>query len=188
MSLLPTTDDASRKQDGEIQVHGLNDEEMAEVFEALSSETARNILSAIHENPAPPAELSDRLELSLQNVTYHLDNLHETGLIKVADTHYSEKGKEMNVYGPADGPVVMFVGTEERKTRFLDLLKRLVGATGILVVASLLIFVTQYNFVGAGSGDSGGGPHPFVVFPGLEFLAGGLFLIGLIVLWWIWTR
>ena len=202
MSLLPSTDDVSSDQEGEIRVHGVADEEMADVIDALASETARRILTVIYDEPAPPAEIADRLDLSLQNVMYHLDNLHEADVIRVTDTQYSQKGKEMSVYAPADDPVVVFVGTEMRKTRFLDRLKRLVGATIILLVASVIIFLSQYgNVMGLGSGDGGDPTYPlvpipgleflagpFVFIPGLEFLAGGLFVLGLIVLWWVWTR
>jgi DNA-binding transcriptional ArsR family regulator len=187
VSLLPSTDDASAKQEGEIQVLGVDEEETADVFEALASDTARRVLTAIYDEPAPPSALAERLDLSLQNVSYHLDNLEDAGIVEVADTRYSEKGKEMNVYAPADDPVVVFVGTEERKTGFLDLLRRLVGATGLLFVASVFLYLYQ------GFGRPGGaGDEPALLtllsIPGMEFLFGGLFVLALGVLWWAWSR
>ena len=86
--------------------------------------------------------------MSVQNVSYHLDNLEDAGVVEVADTRYSEKGKEMNLYAPADDPVVVFVGTEERKAGFLSLLKRLVGATGLLLLGSVLLYI--YHGFGLG--------------------------------------
>lgn len=187
MSLLPSTDDVTAEQEGEVQVLGVNEDETADVFEALSSDTARRILTAVYDEPAPPSELAERLDFSLQNVSYHLDNLEDADVVQVADTRYSEKGKEMSVYAPADDPVVVFVGTEERKTGFLDLLKRLVGATGILFLASVVMYLYQ---AGGRAGGTGGGPAILAIlaFPGLEFLLGGLFVLGLVVLWWFWTR
>lgn len=187
MPLLPSTDDVTAEQEGEIRVLGVDEDETANVFESLSSETARCILTAIYDDPAPPSELADRLDLSLQNVSYHLENLEEAGVVRVADTRYSEKGKEMNVYAPTDDPVVVFVGTEERKTGLLDLLKRLVGATGLLFLVSAFLFVFQAFGQPGGTGD-----EPTILellsFPGLEFLLGGLFVLGLVVLWWAWNR
>ncbi|WP_262181262.1 ArsR/SmtB family transcription factor [Haloarcula laminariae] len=187
MSLLPSTGDVTGEQEGEIQVLGVGDDGSADVFEALSSDTSRRILTAIYDEPAPPSVLADRLDMSLQNVSYHLDNLEDVGVIQVAGTRYSEKGKEMNVYAPADDPVVMFVGTEERKTGFRDLLKRLVGATGLLFVISTLLFAFQ------AFGQPGGASDDLTLlellsFPGLEFLLGGLFVLGLVVLLWVWNR
>lgn len=187
MSLLPSTDDATAEQEGEIQVLGIDEDETANVFEALSSDTARRILTTIYDEPATPSDLADRLNLSLQNVSYHLDNLEDAGVVRVADTRYSEKGKEMNVYAPADDPVVVFVGTEERKTGFLDLLKRLVGATGVLFLGSALLYIYQGFGVGAGGREE---PllQELLSVPGLEFLFGGVFVLALVALWWVWNR
>lgn len=187
MSLLPSADDTTPEQEGEIQVLGIDEDETVNVFEALSSDTARRILTAIYDDPAPPSELADRLDISLQNVSYHLDNLEDAGVVQVADTRYSQKGKEMNVYAPADDPVVVFVGTEERKTGFLDLLKRLVGATGLLFLGSVLLYIYQGFGVGAGGGEE---PllQVLLSIPGLEFLFGGLFILALVVLWWVWNQ
>ena len=187
VSLLPSTDDVTGEQEGEIQVLGVDEDDSADVFEALSSDTARRVLTAIYDESAPPSELADRLDISLQNVSYHLDNLEEAGVVRVADTRYSEKGREMNVYAPADDPVVVFVGTEERKTGFRDLLKRLVGATGLLVVISALLFAFQAFGRPGGAGDELT-ILELLSFPGLEFLLGGLFVLGLVVLLWVWNR
>ena len=187
VSLLPSTDDVTDKQEGEIQVLGVNEDDSADVFEALSSDTARHVLTAIYDEPAPPSELADRLDISLQNVSYHLDNLEEAGVVRVADTRYSEKGREMSVYAPADDPVVVFVGTEERKTGFLALLKRLVGATGLLFVISAFLFAFQAFGRPGGAGDELT-ILELLSFPGLEFLLGGLFVLGLVVLLWVWNR
>jgi DNA-binding transcriptional ArsR family regulator len=187
MSLLPSTDEVPAKQEGEIQVLGVDEEETADVFEALASNTARRMLTAIYDEPAPPSALAERLDMSLQNISYHLDNLEDAGVVEVADTRYSEKGKEMNVYAPADDPVVVFVGTEERKTGFRDLLKRLVGATGLLFVASVFFYLYQ------GFGRPGGaGDEPALLdllsIPGVEFLLGGLFVLAIGILWWAWSQ
>ena len=187
MSLLPSSDDVTGGQEGDIQVLGVDEDETAAVFEALASDTARRILIAIYDEPAPPSELADRLDLSLQNVSYHLDNLEDAGVVQVTDTWYSEKGKEMDVYAPADDPVVVFVGIEKRKTGFLSMLKRLVGATGILLFATVLLSVDEWL---GGLGGAGRDPSPGVLpsVPGLEFFLGGVFILGLIVLWWVWHR
>ena len=187
VSLLPSTDDVTGEQEGDIQVLGVDEDDSADVFEALSSDTARRVLTAIYDESAPPSELADRLDISLQNVSYHLDNLEEAGVVRVADTRYSEKGREMSVYAPADEPVVVFVGTEERKTGFRDLLKRLVGATGLLVVISALLFAFQAFGRPGGAGDELT-ILELLSFPGLEFLLGGLFVLGLVVLLWVWNR
>ena len=84
-------------------------------------------------------------------------------------------------------PLSCSSGTEERKTGLLALLKRLVGATGLLLLVSAFLFVFQAFGQPGGAGD---GPTllELLSFPGLEFLLGGLFVLGLVILWWVWDR
>jgi hypothetical protein len=49
----------------------------------------------------------------VQNVHYHVTNLEAVGVIDVADTCYSEKGREMNVYAVAEDPTLIFLGYDD---------------------------------------------------------------------------
>jgi predicted transcriptional regulator len=80
------------------------------VIDALASGTARSILSALYEEPRPASELAAAVGTSTQNVNYHLQKLREADLVEVADTWYSSKGAEMDVYAPAAEPLCVFVG------------------------------------------------------------------------------
>ncbi|MGM0716118.1 MAG: ArsR/SmtB family transcription factor [Halobacteriota archaeon] len=96
-----------------------------DLLAALSSETARRILATLHEEPAPPGELADRVDTSLQNAQYHLAKLEDAGAIEVVGTAYSEKGREMSIYGPADSPLVIFAGEKERASGLRAAVSRL---------------------------------------------------------------
>jgi DNA-binding transcriptional ArsR family regulator len=159
MSLLPSSPDVAA--DGDPRVVGLDSEEADDLMAALSSGTARRVLSELHEEPAPPGELADRVDTTLQNVQYHLEKLEDAGAIEVIGTAYSEKGREMSVYGPADSPLVILAGEEERAPGLRSALSRLFG--GFLALAAAGIAV-QTLFGGAsreraapagGSGDVG---------------------------------
>lgn len=110
-SLLPRTPRVERS-DGEPEVVGLDGVESGAVFSVLSSERARSILSELYREPATQSELADRVDTSLQNADYHLDNLVEAGLVTVVDQWYSEKGTEMDVYAPAGDPLVLVAAGE----------------------------------------------------------------------------
>ena len=112
MSLLPSSPDVS--PDSDPRLVGLDSDEADELMAALSSETARRLLAELHEDPAPPGELADRVDTSLQNAQYHLEKLEGAGAIEGVGTAYSEKGREMTVYGPADSPLVIYAGEQER--------------------------------------------------------------------------
>lgn len=137
MSLLPSTPDIV--PDSDPKVVGVDSDEADALMSALSSDTARRLVSELHDAPAPPAELADRLDTTLQNTQYHLERLEQAGVVEVAGTAYSEKGREMNVYAPADDPLVIFAGRDEQASGLQAALKRLVGGIGALAVGSLAI-------------------------------------------------
>lgn len=179
--LLPSESDSSPEQNGELQTLWLDSDDAGELLSCLSSETARAVLTALHEKPATASEVADRVDTSLQNARHHLGNLEEAGLVRVADTRYSSKGREMNVYAPAEEPMVVFVGREE--SGLVESLKKILPAVGVLAVASLLVqwLVT----VSTGASAPGGLPRfsdgasvvdPLFVSipPGALFFLGGL--------------
>lgn len=137
MGLLPSSPDIP--PDGEPRVVGLDSEAADDLMAALSSETARRILVALHEEPAPPGELADRVETSLQNAQYHLENLEDAGAIEIVGTAYSEKGREMSVYGPTDSPLVIFAGREERASGLRAAVSRLFAGFLALGVGGAVI-------------------------------------------------
>lgn len=156
MSLLPSEPDTSAVDETEPRVIDVNSEDAEEVLSALTSDTARQVLSELHDDPAPPAELSDRVDTSLQNIQYHLNKLEDAGAIEVIDQIYSEKGREMNVYAPADQPLVIFAGAEEQSTGLRAALSRFLGSLGIIALASVVIQEVFGDGV-AGLFDGGGG-------------------------------
>jgi len=85
-------------------------EETAAIVTALSSDTARAILSELSHEPATQSELADRVDISIQNVGYHLNRLVDTNLVTVVEQWRSEKGRTMNVYAPADASLVLVTG------------------------------------------------------------------------------
>jgi predicted transcriptional regulator len=91
----------------------LNGDQASDVLDALSSATARHILLALYDAPRPMSEVAEEVDTSVQNAKYHLDNLERADLVEVADTWYSSKGAEMDVYAPASGPLVLFAGESD---------------------------------------------------------------------------
>ncbi len=157
-SLLPIRSEPSTSE-GEPRVVDLDGEEADEVFSALSSSTAREIVATLHEEPRTQSEISDALDTTVQNVRYHLDKLEDAGLVEVVDTWYSSRGNEMSVYAPADGALI--VSSDEREaSRIRTALSRLIGGVAVIGLASLVV---QFLF-GSGSTD----PRPVS-----DFSAGG---------------
>jgi DNA-binding transcriptional ArsR family regulator len=137
VSLLPSTPDVSA--DGEPRVVGVDSEDADELLAALSSATARRIVAALHDEPAPPSKVAEEVDSSLQNVQYHLGRLEDAGVVEVAGTAYSEKGREMDVYAPADQPLVIVAAEEEETTGLKAALSRLLGGVAALLVGSAAV-------------------------------------------------
>lgn len=163
-SLLPIRSDASPGQQ-DPRVVDLEGEEADEVFGALSSKTARRIVTELHEEPRTQSDLADDVDTTVQNVRYHLDKLDDAGLVEVVDTWYSSRGNEMKVYAPADGALIVS-GDRGRASRLKTALSRLVGGVSVIGLASLLVQVvarrlgTPVSFAGSGGADDGGQFEP----------------------------
>lgn len=137
-SYIPQLQSSDPTPSGEPRVVALDSAEVDDIFETLSSDTRRAILKALYEGPSTPSELAALTDTSLQNVHYHLEKLMTVDLIESIDTRYSEKGKEMQVYAPTNDPLI-FVESEETRTRVESSLERIVGVLSLLAIGSLLV-------------------------------------------------
>ncbi|MDS0295802.1 ArsR/SmtB family transcription factor [Halogeometricum luteum] len=158
--ILPFRPDPS-DDDKEPRVVGLDGEEVSDLLSAISSETARTILSSLHEDPATPSEVADRADTSIQNAQYHLGRLEDAGLIEPDGTAYSEKGREMTVYAPADRALVVVAGREEDTSGLRSVLSRLLGGLGVVALGSVVVDRLTRTAAGptvslAGDGGEGG--------------------------------
>lgn len=136
--LLPTTPDVSAKRDGEPSVLYLDDQRTEDVIAALSSDTAMAVFRQLNEQPLTTGELADRLEMSVQSVSYHLTNLRDAGLIEVVDTCYSEKGREMDVYTVSSDPTLVVLGSKDDGVGLRKALSQLSAAIGAPAVVIAL--------------------------------------------------
>lgn len=216
--LFPFRSADDEKRDTEARLLRIDDEAADDVFDALSSRTAREILVALQEEPRTASELAEIADTSLQNVKYHLDKFDTVDLAEPVGTAYSEKGREMTVYGPTSAPLVLTAGGEEQTSSLRAFVKRVFGGLGILAGASVLVD----RVLRAGSSDGSGtlptgtqtetpqdvtapitrtvsgkvtptGTSPPTgtvvdVEPGLVFFAGGAFVLLLVAGWYLVRR
>lgn len=131
--LLPTGTDATVDRSDDPEVLCIDDEATRDVFTTLSSETAHAVFRMLNEEPATPATVAERLDLSIQNAHYHLGNLEDAGLIEVADTCYSEKGREMDVFVVAEDPTLVFLGTSDDRPSLQRAVRSLASFVGLPV-------------------------------------------------------
>ena len=154
--LLPSSSEVEPPE-GEPRVIGVDEEDAKALVDALSSETARGIFAAVHDDPATASQLADRTDTSLQNAQYHIEKLETADLIEVIDTRYSEKGREMNVYGATNAPVVLFAGSQEHGEDVRSALSSLIGGVGVVGLGAVVVQEVFGRGIGALFGATGGG-------------------------------
>lgn len=186
----------------------LSESETHDIFDALASETSRNIYRHLYEEPTTASDLANEVDTSVQNVRYHLDKLTDAGLIQQVDTWYSSRGNEMAVYSATDEALIV-AGDEQQTSELRTAIEGVMGALVLLAAASLLIdwavlelfaesiVDTGEGFTTADVGDSGPTPQmdsnptsgPLSIQdsvlnlrPGVIAFAGGLVAIGAMLL------
>jgi DNA-binding transcriptional ArsR family regulator len=107
-SILPHRPPVEAEPAGATVVDLTDDADAARI-EALAADTARAILSALHDDPATASEVASAVDTSLQNAHYHLTKLSDVGLVEVIETWYSSRGSEMPVYAPTIDQLVLTV-------------------------------------------------------------------------------
>lgn len=132
--ILPRTGETTPRRGDDPTLIYLDDERADDVLAAVQSGTARSILRALLAEPGTPAEVASTVDTSVENVGYHLDKLQGAGLVDVVDTAYSEKGREMDVYGASADPVVLLFGSAEDDRALRSALSELVPAVGPVAV------------------------------------------------------
>jgi hypothetical protein len=122
----------------------------------------------------------------------------------VVDTVYSEKGREMKVYAPADRPLVVVAATEETRTGLASALSSLLGAVAVLGLLSALVqwLATRgQRGVNAAADSAAGGAEevatataeaaPTVaqgIPPGVAFFAGGMVILVALALFVVYRQ
>lgn len=87
------------------------------VFDALSSATGRTVLARLYDRARTPSEIADALETSVQNVSHHVAQLSEAGLVEVTGTRDSGQGRSMNVYAPTSEALVLYASGDAEPPR-----------------------------------------------------------------------
>lgn len=194
-SLLPIRSTIRRDQPKEQGLVDIEQDDASQVFAALNSDTAREILSALYDQPRTASDIAEVVDTSLQNTRYHLDKLLNAGLVEVVDTWYSGQGREMKVYDTTHNSLIVYAADRATKESIRGALTRLLGAVGLLALFAIAI---DYGFRVAATADyrgqdvaadvtreAVGTGYPAVYgSPGLLVFIGGSFVIVLLAVRW----
>lgn len=172
----------------------IDDAEADAIFGALSSATARSILTTLFERPRTASQLADEVDTSVQNVSYHLDNLGESELVEEVETWYSDQRKEMTVYAPANEALVLFAGDEISNPSLFDAVKRVVGSVSLFAIIAVVVDRLARRSAPSGTPLTPGAEPSdsesiiVTVPPGVIFFLGSVLALLVIGAWWYYRR
>lgn len=107
MHALSKRPESTPTSNADTRVVRFDDADFGDLLAAIHSETAREILLSVRSQPLTASEIAARVDTSVQNASYHLTKLVDTGLVRVCDNVYSEKGCEMKCYRAVDTALLL---------------------------------------------------------------------------------
>ena len=111
------------------------DERAQKISKAMASQTASDILQLLADDKKSLTEITDRLAIPLTTAKYHIENLLDAGLITVAETKYSVKGREIKIYAVTNQLLIV----APRQSNVRSLLLKYASLFGIVIFGSLVI-------------------------------------------------
>jgi DNA-binding transcriptional ArsR family regulator len=111
------------------------EERAQKVAKAMASQTAGDILRLLGTGEKTSTEIAEHLKLPMNTVQYHTENLLDAGLISVASTKYSVKGREVKVYALTSQLLIV----APRQANLRSLLMKYASLFGIVAFGSLAI-------------------------------------------------
>jgi DNA-binding transcriptional ArsR family regulator len=121
----------------EVLVLEPGDDRAKKIARAMASQTATDILGVLKHGEHTSSEIAESLSVPITTVAYHIDNLLDSGMIEVARTRWSRKGREVKVYGLADTLVIVSPGIKDIRS----ILLKYAQIFGIFLIATIMVTV-----------------------------------------------
>jgi DNA-binding transcriptional ArsR family regulator len=132
----------------EIVILEPGDERAQKISKAMGSQTASDILQLLAEHPRSLTEITERLAIPLTTAKYHIENLLEAGLISVAETRYSVKGREIKIYSLTNQLLIV----APRTSNVRSLLLKYASLFCIVILGTIALSLVSPLLVNEGSG------------------------------------
>jgi len=124
------------------------DERAQKISKAMGSQTASDILQLLAENQKSLTEITERLAIPLTTAKYHIENLLDAGLISVAETRYSVKGREIKIYSLTNQLLIV----APRTSNVRSLLLKYASLFCIVILGTLALSLVSPLITGTGTG------------------------------------
>ena len=111
------------------------DEKAQKIAKAIASRTAGDILQLLKDGNQASTQISEALRIPITTVQYHLENLVDAGIISVVERRWSQKGREMKVYGLREQMLIVVPRGGDLK----GILLRYASIFAIVALASIVL-------------------------------------------------
>jgi DNA-binding transcriptional ArsR family regulator len=118
------------------------DERAQKIAKAMGSQTASDILQLLSDGQKSLTDITERLAIPMTTVKYHVENLLDAGLISVAETKYSVKGREVKLYSLTNQLLIV----APRQSNVRSLLLKYASLFGIVAFGSVIIAIMSSLF------------------------------------------
>jgi DNA-binding transcriptional ArsR family regulator len=195
---------------GEVVVLEPGDEQAQKIAKAMSSQTANDILSLLAAGTKSLTDITEQLKIPLTTAKYHAENLLDAGLIRVSETRYSIKGREVKMYALTDRLLIV----APKRTNVRDLLLKYSSLFAVVVAGTFAIValgpifslqeapVAAPRMMTAGAGSEAGmyaaqavsynglSPAAPSLDPTIAFFLGGVLVIFVLLCYeaWLWKK
>jgi len=130
-----------------IEILSTDDAKMQKLGEILSNESSRNILKLLFENNMTANQISQKTEMLLSLVIYHLNKMTEIGIVDVTKIEKNQKEHDMKYYGISKFAVVILpsrsIDKAKKSKSLYNSLKKISGFVAIGMAATISWLVTS---------------------------------------------
>lgn len=172
-----------------------------QIGRAIASPLAGEILRRFASGPMTLSRISEELSVPINTAKYHVENLLEAGLLEVVDTRYSEKGREMKLYGLRNQVVIVAPRRADVRallTKYASIFTLIISITLFLAILQPFLLIPVARNMGVEKAMDSEGvlvssvpeqcletPHPTPLYPMeavLAFFAGASLVLVLLLL------
>ena len=120
-----TADDALNDEVTEkIKILATDDEKIKSFGELLTNDSSREILQLLFNEELSATQITQKTDISLQLVKYHLIKLQDLGIVKISKIEKNSKSKDMKFYSATKFSIVIVPPKLSKKTKESKLLVR----------------------------------------------------------------
>lgn len=132
-----------------IKILATDDKKIKMFGELFTNDSSREILQLLFNEELTATQISQKTEISLQLVKYHLNKLQDLGVVKISKIEKNSKSQDMKIYTATKFSIVIVPPSFSEKTKESKLLVRSfrhiykVAGLGIATGLSAIISLSQ---------------------------------------------